>query len=237
MNRPWMPFYFADFQMDTLELRADELGIYIVLLGLAWRREGALPSDLDVLETMVKRCISGFHGHTFNRIVPKLLHRYFYQDEAGDWRQKRMEKELQTARKCSANASQNAGKRWEKKDQNELFQRVTNSARNAPAMHARAYHNHNHKEESFNQLRQKRGNGSATTTEKDPNMPTKFTDAELERHEETHRVYVKQHTKAGEAWAEWTRQKTGIGQLWDKAGGWWFPSEWPPEAPTNPLPS
>jgi uncharacterized protein YdaU (DUF1376 family) len=105
MNRPWMPFYVADFQIDTLELRADELGVYMVLLCLAWRREGALPSDPDALKSMVKRCLSEFHGHTFNRIVPKLLRRYFYQDAAGDWRQKRVEKELQMARKCSANAS------------------------------------------------------------------------------------------------------------------------------------
>jgi uncharacterized protein YdaU (DUF1376 family) len=52
---------------------------------------------------------------------------------------------------------------------------------------------------------------------------------------ENGKVYVKQHTKAGEAWSEWTRGKTGHGQLWDKQGGWWFPTEWPPTLSVQPM--
>jgi uncharacterized protein YdaU (DUF1376 family) len=152
MSRAWMPFYIADFQMDTLELQADEVGVYVVLLCLAWRRDGALPGDLDVLKTMLKRCFSEFHGLTFNRVVPKLLNRYFYQDSAGDWRQSRVEKELRKARECSENASRISQKRWKKNDDNELFQGVANAHRNARAMQSQSQ---SHIKDSFNgELRQ-----------------------------------------------------------------------------------
>jgi uncharacterized protein YdaU (DUF1376 family) len=124
--RAWMPLYIADFQIDTRELKEDELGVYVTLLCLAWRREGPLPGDLKELKSMVQRSLSEFHGLTFNRIVPKLLKRYFYQDSVGDWRQKRIEKELRIAREWSERSSRNSRERWsnnsKKKDQTEIFQ-------------------------------------------------------------------------------------------------------------------
>jgi uncharacterized protein YdaU (DUF1376 family) len=152
MNRPWMPFFIADFLMDILELKADEIGVYTLLLCLAWRRDGPLPGDLDILKTMLKRCCSEFHGLAFNRIVPKLLERYFYKDSAGDWRQSRVEKELRKVRECSENASRNSRERWKKKGDSELFQELTNAPRNAPR---NANHSHSHFKDSFNsELRQ-----------------------------------------------------------------------------------
>jgi uncharacterized protein YdaU (DUF1376 family) len=67
---------------------------------------------------MLSRCVNGFHGHTYNRIVPKLLERYFYRDEDGNWRQSRVEKEIQKADKISAKQAQNVSKRWTNRDQN-----------------------------------------------------------------------------------------------------------------------
>jgi hypothetical protein len=54
-----------------------------------------------------------------------------------------------------------------------------------------------------------------------------MTEAEKARFAANHRVYVKQDTPAGEAWAAWTRRTQGKGQVWDSKGGWWFPHEWP----------
>jgi uncharacterized protein YdaU (DUF1376 family) len=112
MRNPWMPFYVNDFQVDTMELQADELGVYVTMLCLAWRRGGALPGDEKDLKSMLKRSIANFHGHNFNKVVPKLLGAYFYRDEDGNFRNKRIEKELQTFGKRSANAKQSADKRW-----------------------------------------------------------------------------------------------------------------------------
>ena len=63
-------------------------------------------------------------------------------------------------------------------------------------------------------------------------MPAKkLTEQELERHKENHKIYVRQDTPAGEAWAAWAREKLGKSQVWDANGGWWMASELPPQSP------
>jgi uncharacterized protein YdaU (DUF1376 family) len=116
-DQPWMPFYITDFRIDTLELRTDEMGVYFVMICLAWARNGPLPGDDKTLKHMLGRCFSEFHGHTYNRIVPKLLERYFYRDIDGNWRQKRVEKELEKARKISEKQSQKGIKSAAKRSQ------------------------------------------------------------------------------------------------------------------------
>ena len=133
-ERPWMPFYVNDFRMATLELDADEVGVYMTMLCLCWLRKGPLPGDQKLLKKMLGKCFSEFHGHTYNRIVPKLLGLYFYQDENGDWRQKRIEAELSKAAKISAKQSQSAHKRWTKDCQKEPVSRKINGLHNASAL-------------------------------------------------------------------------------------------------------
>jgi uncharacterized protein YdaU (DUF1376 family) len=112
-ERPWMPLYVNDFRMDTLDLGADEVGVYLIMLMLMWRREdAALPNDMAWLKRSLQQCVANFHGHSFNRIVPKLLKRYFQLGEDDKWRNKRLTKERQIADKRSANQSQIADKRW-----------------------------------------------------------------------------------------------------------------------------
>jgi uncharacterized protein YdaU (DUF1376 family) len=136
-EHPWMPFYPQDFQLDTLDLDADQIGVYFTMIWLAWHRgDGGLPDDMPWLKKTLQRLFYGFHGHTFNRIVPKLLNRYF-RLENGIWYQKRVVKELQKARKISANRRQNANKRWARRlDFNDLG--------DANAMHARARQSQSH---------------------------------------------------------------------------------------------
>jgi len=119
MKRPWMPLYVADFQMDTLGLDAAEIGVYMTLLCIAWRHgTGSVTGDMDELKNLLQRLISGFHGHSFNRIVPKLLEEFFeFLD--GAWYQKRVVNELQMADKRSAKQSQNANKRWSEYKKNK----------------------------------------------------------------------------------------------------------------------
>jgi uncharacterized protein YdaU (DUF1376 family) len=108
-----MPFYVNDFRMDTLDLETEEVGVYMLLLCLCWQRDdAALPNDMDWLKRSLKSCVANFHGHTFNRIVPKLLKRYFILFEDGKYRNKRLANERQKADKLSAKQKQNADKRW-----------------------------------------------------------------------------------------------------------------------------
>lgn len=114
MKRPWMPFYPADFQLDTLNLKVDEIGVYITMLCLAWHRgDGSVPGDMDELKSTIQRLIRDFHGLTFNRIVPKLLARYFEYRE-GKYYQKRVEKELRKAEEISKKQSRISKERWSK---------------------------------------------------------------------------------------------------------------------------
>jgi uncharacterized protein YdaU (DUF1376 family) len=112
MKRPWMPFYPADFQTSTLGLDADEIGIYMILLCLAWQSgDGTITSDMAELKKVLQRCCCNFHGLTFNRIVPKLLKRFFVEKE-GRMVQERVENELRTAREISEKQSRNSRERW-----------------------------------------------------------------------------------------------------------------------------
>jgi uncharacterized protein YdaU (DUF1376 family) len=112
-SRPWMPFYTEDFRGDTLGLSLDEIGLYFIMILLAWRNgTGSIPGDMKELKAVLKCCCADLHGHTFNRIVPKLLHRFFHRRDDGRFYQKRVVKELEKAVKLSAKQSQNADKRW-----------------------------------------------------------------------------------------------------------------------------
>jgi uncharacterized protein YdaU (DUF1376 family) len=112
-TRPWMPLYVNDFRLDTLDLKADEIGVYMLMLMLAWRRDdAALPNDMAWLKRSLQACTADFHGLTFNRIVPKLLDRYFELGQDGKWRNKRLCEERQKAGERSENQSRIARKRW-----------------------------------------------------------------------------------------------------------------------------
>jgi uncharacterized protein YdaU (DUF1376 family) len=116
-DRQWMPFYFEDFKMDTLELDCDEIGVYVVMIMLAWARgDGSVSGDMRELKTQLQRCFApgSFHGLTFNRIVPKLLHKYFHRRDNSRYYQTRVEKELRIARELSEKRSRNSRKRWAK---------------------------------------------------------------------------------------------------------------------------
>ena len=112
-SRPWMPLYVNDFRLDTLDLKTDEIGVYLILLMLMWKRDdAALPDDPEWIKRSLKACIANFHGHQFNRIVPKLLARYFKLGSDRKWRNKRLTLEREKTAKRSANGRQMADKRW-----------------------------------------------------------------------------------------------------------------------------
>jgi uncharacterized protein YdaU (DUF1376 family) len=119
-DRHWMPFYVDDFRMSTLDLKVDEIGAYFTMILLAWQRgDGSLPGDMQQLKLMLQRCASNFHGLTFNRIVPKLLDRYFAKRADGNFYQERVENELRRARELSEKQSRNVRERWSRVSKNK----------------------------------------------------------------------------------------------------------------------
>lgn len=130
-TRPWMAFYPADYMADTLDLTTEEHGFYLLLLMIAWRRNGPIPDDMGSLKRSLSACTADMHGRRFNRLIERVLTRFFVKDADGHWRHKRLEKELKLARNFSEKQSKNAEKRWAvTKDNNDLA--------NATAMPARA---------------------------------------------------------------------------------------------------
>jgi uncharacterized protein YdaU (DUF1376 family) len=119
-----MPLYVSDFLVDTLDLRAEETGCYMLILMIAWRRGGTIPNDMAWLKRALSSCASDMHGNRFNRIVPPLLERYFYKDSDGNFRNKRLEKELEKAEKISGKQKENAEKRWRNRKENN---KITNA--------------------------------------------------------------------------------------------------------------
>jgi uncharacterized protein YdaU (DUF1376 family) len=106
-TRPWMPLYVGDYLTDTRDLTAEQHGYFMLLLMLAWRRDGQLPDD----EKWLRGSLPPMHGHTFNCVVRGILDRFFVLKD-GQYSNKRLSNEIQKAVKLSSNQSQKAIKRW-----------------------------------------------------------------------------------------------------------------------------
>jgi uncharacterized protein YdaU (DUF1376 family) len=118
--RPWMPLYVQDFTLDTLELSFEESGVYVALLCIAWRNgDGSITGDMKELKIILQRLSRDFHGLTFNRIVPKLLERYFERREDGRFYQERVENELRKSEEISEKRSRIAKERWSESNKNK----------------------------------------------------------------------------------------------------------------------
>jgi uncharacterized protein YdaU (DUF1376 family) len=84
MNRPWMPWYIADYLADTAHLRAAQSGAYLHLIMHYWQR-GGLPSD-NVQLAAIARMSDAEWKKTRPIIEP------FFQMPG--WKHKRVEEEL-----------------------------------------------------------------------------------------------------------------------------------------------
>lgn len=137
MSRPWMPLYVADYLSDTDDLSTEETGVYLLMLMIAWRRQdSAIPDDMKALKRALSACVTDMHGNRFNRVVPKILAR-FWTLENGQYRQKRLQNEAFLSVQRAGKAKESAEKRWSQTRKN-------NDLPDANALRTHMLHNHNH---------------------------------------------------------------------------------------------
>jgi uncharacterized protein YdaU (DUF1376 family) len=142
---PAMPLWTDAYLADTSDLTTNEHGCYLLMLMIAWRRpECALPDDMAWLKRAMAGFAAGFHGHTFNAIVPGLLKRFF-RLEGGQWTQKRLQKERAYLKARSAKQRQNALKKSSNRRQTVGKQGVElNETKTLPDATALPPHPHPH---------------------------------------------------------------------------------------------
>lgn len=98
----WMPLYWGDYLRDTMHLRAEAHGAYLLLIGHYWTSGAPLPDDDEHLAAVARLDRRDWlrHRTTIQR---------FFHIENGAWRHKRIDAELLRARELSE-ARQRAGK-------------------------------------------------------------------------------------------------------------------------------
>ena len=139
--------YWQDFLIKTMGLTAEEKGVYLMLIALAWiDGQGCVPSDMQELKAKLQFIFSEFHGHTFNRVVPKLLKRYFYVGEDGNYYQKRVVEELEKMIRFSEKQAKIANKRWSEK-QGHAEQLLGNRSANDEQSDDKSQTNASHREQ------------------------------------------------------------------------------------------
>lgn len=88
-SRPdtWMPLYWGDYLRDTMHLRAEGHGAYLLLIAHYWTRGAALPADNGYLMTVTR-----LDAKAWNRLRPLL--EQFFEVSDGFWTHGRIEREL-----------------------------------------------------------------------------------------------------------------------------------------------
>lgn len=199
-KRPWFPLYVADYLGDTPDLTVEQHGVYMLLLMTAWRRpDGALVND----QKWLKAVLPPMHGHTYNRLVPAILERFFVLGADGKWRNGRLEKERQNADKLSAKQKQNADKRWSATSNN-------NNLSNANAMPSQSQSHSQKREEGLKVVGGKEARGWSPPSQ-----------GAISRRRGT--IYFRKGTTDGDSYASDYRQAhSGVDPPWDTNGGFWF---------------
>lgn len=106
----WMPLYIGDYLADTSRLTTEQHGAYMLLIMDYWRN-GAPPDDDVSLSNITRLSISQWKKHR-----PTLVKMFKVID--GEWKHKRIEREMDSASEASEKytkrAKTAAEKRWNK---------------------------------------------------------------------------------------------------------------------------
>jgi uncharacterized protein YdaU (DUF1376 family) len=144
MSKPdtWMPWYVADFMLDTTKLNDAETGSYALLLMHLWNHGGSLPDDDDDLARYA-RCDQKDWPKRRKRLA------IFFDISDGVWRQKRLTKELVKATHVYDSKVENGRKGGRPPKPIETEQKPAgfdSPNRNETEQVTESKHNHNHKD-------------------------------------------------------------------------------------------
>jgi len=90
----WMPLYWGDYLRDTMHLRTEGHGAYLLLIGAYWTSGMPLPDDDEHLAA-----VSRLDMKAWKRLRPTLER--FFDVSDGAWRHKRIDAELDKANAIS----------------------------------------------------------------------------------------------------------------------------------------
>jgi uncharacterized protein YdaU (DUF1376 family) len=112
----WMPFYVGDYLRDTMHLRTIQHGAYVMLLLHYWTTGAALPDDDEHLASVTR--LSEKEWLTHRQTLSG-----FFEVADGRWRHKRVEFELEKARRQkearSEGGRKGANSKWHGKGMGE----------------------------------------------------------------------------------------------------------------------
>jgi uncharacterized protein YdaU (DUF1376 family) len=147
-------------------------------------------------------CIAKAQQKHWIKMRPILVQ--FFHD---GWKHKRIDDELKKASETSERRSESANKRWSKSNANAYANEDAKHMHRAGVLQSQSH------KESFNGGGKKESVANGQHTSMAPNSS----------------VYVMSDTPQGDAWNDHSRKTKGKSQVWDKKGGWSFPTEWPPQ--------
>lgn len=101
MTPPYMPFFVGDYLADTAHLSAIEHGGYLMLIMNYWQRGGPLPADDRKLARIARMTDDEWRDARENIAE-------FFEDEGGEWRHPRIDREIAIATEKSAKAKASA---------------------------------------------------------------------------------------------------------------------------------
>ena len=111
----WMPLYWGDYLRDTMHLRTEGHGAYLLLIGAYWTSGEPLPDDDDQLSAITRLDV-----RAWNRLRPTLAR--FFTIADGLWRHSRIDAELWRASSITEarrKAGKIGGKRRSKREAND----------------------------------------------------------------------------------------------------------------------
>lgn len=133
----WMPLYIGDYMSGTSRLTTEQHGAYLLLIMDYWKN-GALPDNDAILAQITRLSPDAWSMH-------RAVLEHFFTVENGEWKHKRIEREMNAARdkkqKASEKAKAAAQARWEKEADQQAKQEQSgeqcskHATSNTQAMH------------------------------------------------------------------------------------------------------
>ena len=94
---PWTKIYWSDFLGDTLQLDAQEVGIYFLMLAHYYQRALPIPDDKQVIYRITRATTAADRN-----AVHRVLDQYFVLCD-GHWWNRRADKEIANRKKQQSN--------------------------------------------------------------------------------------------------------------------------------------